>query len=70
MMIGSYMDESFDKQPSGIFAVRGFLGKGLPIFELERGWEKVLKREGLRNLTEAKRCTSHTLVRTPQWLPE
>ena len=48
MMISSYMDESFDKQPSGIFAVGGFLGKGVPVFELERGWEKLLKRDGLK----------------------
>jgi hypothetical protein len=31
------MDESFDKQPTGVFAVGGILGHGVPIFELERG---------------------------------
>jgi hypothetical protein len=44
MMIGSYMDESFDLKQSGIFAVGGILGKGVPIFELERGWERLLQR--------------------------
>jgi hypothetical protein len=43
MMFGSYMDESFDKQPAGIFAVGGILGRGVAVFELERGWEKLLK---------------------------
>jgi hypothetical protein len=37
------MDESFDKQPSGLFAVGGILGRGVPLFELERGWDKLLK---------------------------
>jgi hypothetical protein len=43
-VIGSYMDESFDQQPKGVFAVGGILGRGTPIFELERRWEKLLKR--------------------------
>jgi Protein of unknown function (DUF3800) len=38
------MDESFDKGSSGVFVVGGFLGKGVPVFELERNWEKLLKR--------------------------
>jgi hypothetical protein len=59
MMISSYMDESFDKQPSGIFAVGGFLGKGVPVFELERGWEKLLKRHGLK-FFKASDCQNGT----------
>jgi hypothetical protein len=38
------MDESFDMRSKGIFAVGGFLGRGVPIFELDRRWEKLLKR--------------------------
>ncbi|HEY4776615.1 MAG TPA: hypothetical protein VIH56_03065 [Candidatus Acidoferrales bacterium] len=43
-LIASYMDESFDMQPRGVFAVGGFLGRGVPIFELERRWEQLRKR--------------------------
>jgi len=44
-MIGSYMDESFDTPPNhGIFAAGGIIGRGIPVFELERRWEKLLKR--------------------------
>jgi hypothetical protein len=59
MMIGSYMDESFDKKPAGIFAVGGILGRGVPIFELERGWSKLLKREGLK-FFKASDCQNGT----------
>jgi len=44
MMVGSYMDESFDYKKTGTFVVGGILGRGVPIFELERGWGKLLKR--------------------------
>jgi len=44
MMIHSYMDESFDMKQSGVFAVGGILGRGVPIFELERRWEQLMKR--------------------------
>ncbi len=47
MMYGCYLDESFDKKPSGFYAVGGFIAKGVPTFELERSWEKCLKRHGL-----------------------
>jgi hypothetical protein len=43
-MIGSYLDESFDRGTSGMFVVGGILGKGVPIFELERRWEALRKR--------------------------
>jgi len=43
-MIGSYMDESFDRAQAGVFAVGGLLGRGVPFFELERKWEKLRKR--------------------------
>lgn len=38
------MDESFDPKQRGTFAVGGILGRGVPIFELERRWEKLLNR--------------------------
>lgn len=43
MLIGSYMDESFDMK-SGIFSVGGLLGRGVAFFELERRWEKLCRR--------------------------
>ena len=43
-MIGSYMDESFDMRRSGIFAVGGLFGRGVPIFELDRRWNALRKR--------------------------
>lgn len=43
-MIVSYMDESYDPMPSGVFAVGGLLGRGVPFFELERRWENLRKR--------------------------
>jgi len=44
MIINSFMDESFDYKQTGTFVVGGILGRGVPIFELERRWEKLLKR--------------------------
>jgi len=38
------MDESFDYKQTGTFVVGGILGRGVPIFELERRWEKLLRR--------------------------
>jgi hypothetical protein len=38
------MDESFDPKGKGVFAVGGILGRGIPFFELERRWEKLLSR--------------------------
>lgn len=47
----SYLDESFDPKqggsPRGIYAVGGVMGRGDPSFELERTWEKLLKKYGL-----------------------
>ena len=53
------MDESFDNQPSGIFAVGGILGRGVPVFELERGWEKLLRQHRLRYF-KASECQHGT----------
>jgi hypothetical protein len=47
MMISSFMDESFDYKQTGTFVVGGILGRGVPIFELERRWEKLLKRSDI-----------------------
>jgi hypothetical protein len=44
MMICSYMDESVDKGPTGVYAVGGILARGVAIFELERKWERLRKR--------------------------
>jgi len=44
MIVGSYMDESFDRKQTGTFVVGGILGRSIPIFELERRWEALLKR--------------------------
>jgi hypothetical protein len=35
-MITSYMDESVDTDQKGVFAVGGFLGRGVPICDLQR----------------------------------
>src|SRR5216684_4069562 len=43
MIINSFMDESFDYNKTGTF-VGGILGRGVPIFEVERRWEGLLKR--------------------------
>ena len=43
-MIGAYLDESFDMKKSGIFAVGGIMARGVPIFELDRRWHKLLRR--------------------------
>ena len=44
MMIGSYLDESFDKQPFGVYVVGGILARYLAIFELDRRWEQLRQR--------------------------
>src|SRR5579872_531542 len=43
-MISSYMDESFDPRQTGVFAVGGILGRGIPVFELERRWGRLRTR--------------------------
>lgn len=43
-LIASYMDESFDMKPKGVYVVGGFLGNGVAVFELDRNWEKLRKR--------------------------
>ena len=43
-LIASYMDESFDPKDRGVFVVGGILGKGVPLFELDRRWEMLRKR--------------------------
>ena len=48
-MITSYMDESVDTDKNGVFAVCGFLGRGVPVFEIERNWEKLRKRPWFRS---------------------
>lgn len=47
MMFSCYLDESFDMKQSGFYAVGGFIARGVAVFELERNWEKLLKRRGL-----------------------
>jgi hypothetical protein len=43
-LIASYMDESFDYKDTGTFVVGGLLGRGVPLFELDRRWEALRKR--------------------------
>lgn len=43
-MIGSFLDESFDNPGVGVFAVGGLMGRGVAVFELERRWERLLRR--------------------------
>jgi uncharacterized protein DUF3800 len=43
-MIGSFLDESFDRQGVGVFGVGGLMGRGSAVFELERRWERLLTR--------------------------
>jgi hypothetical protein len=60
-MITSYMDESVDTDKKGVFAVGGFLGRGVPIFELERNWEKLRKRPDIDiGYFKASQCKSGT----------
>jgi hypothetical protein len=57
MMYGCYLDESFDMKKSGFYAVGGFIARGVAAFELERSWEKCLKRHGL-DYYKASECES------------
>ena len=43
-MIVSAMDETSDAPASGSFVVGGIMARGVALFELERKWEKLLKR--------------------------
>jgi len=43
-MIDCFLDESLDPKQQGIFAVGGILGRGRPVFELERKWAALRKR--------------------------
>jgi hypothetical protein len=52
-LIASYMDESFDRKDEGVFVVGGILGKGVPLFELDRRWEMLRKRPSGRGRVEA-----------------
>lgn len=44
MLIGSYLDESFDTRKSGVYVVGGIMAQSIPIFELDRRWEALRKR--------------------------
>jgi hypothetical protein len=57
MMFGCYLDESFDMKQSGFYAVGGFIARGVAMFELERQWEKLLKRRRLKYF-KASECES------------
>lgn len=52
MVANSYMDESFDPKHKGkyrgYFTVGGFMGRGVAVFELERRWEMLLEKHGLK----------------------
>lgn len=57
MMFGCYLDESFDMKQSGFYAVGGFIGRGVAIFELERQWERLLRKHKLQYF-KASECES------------
>jgi hypothetical protein len=57
MMYGCYLDESFDMKQSGFYAVGGFIAQGVPVFELDHNWTKLLKRHGLKYF-KASECES------------
>ncbi len=46
-LTAAYMDESFDPSRSGVFAVGGYMGRGIPLFELDRKWDILRKRPGI-----------------------
>ena len=61
MLIGAYLDESFDPKRegsyTGTYVVGGVLGRGVPIFELERRWEKLRLRPDIDiNYFKASEC--------------
>jgi hypothetical protein len=60
-MIAAYLDESFDMGKSGIFAVGGIVGRGIPLFELDRRWELLLHRPDIDiAYYKASECESGT----------
>jgi Protein of unknown function (DUF3800) len=40
----SYLDESFDSEKTGLFAVGGLIAQGVALFELERKWDALCKK--------------------------
>lgn len=40
----SYLDESYDTQKTGLFAVGGLIAQGVALFELERKWDALCRR--------------------------
>jgi hypothetical protein len=61
VIINSYLDESFDKRPSGAYVVGGFLGRSVSTFELERRWEDLLQRPDIGiKYFKASDCNSGT----------
>jgi hypothetical protein len=57
MMFGCYLDESFDMKKSGFYAVGGYIGGGVAVFELERQWESLLTKHKLEYF-KASECES------------
>jgi len=45
--LGFYMDDSADRSRKTVFSVAGFLGYGLDWDDLEKEWEKRVKRDGI-----------------------
>ncbi len=43
-LLASYMDESVDEGKTGMFVVGGLMARGVPLFELDRKWERLRKR--------------------------
>jgi hypothetical protein len=60
-IVVSYLDESFDRGKRGVFVVGGIVGRGVPIFELDRNWEKLRKRTDIGiHYFKASECQSGT----------
>jgi hypothetical protein len=47
-VIAAYLDETFDMRHLGLFVVGGLVGRGEPLFELGRKWERLLHRPGIQ----------------------
>jgi len=56
-VLGFYMDDSADEQRKNVFSVAGFIGESEDWFELERWWNRALRREGV-DYFKAYDCTN------------
>lgn len=58
-VIGASLDESFDKGHYGVYAVGGLVGRGEPLFNLDRKWEALLQHPDIEiEYFKASECES------------